>query len=480
MRPEDLGIPEDDDDGDDVKADFVDEMTPDEDPDFNELLDSKMEMYEEEKLASEDENFSQKTDEYVLRLEKADSEKSRMIEELREKIEALTEDREKMERGTRDLERLLEEKEIMINLMPAEMDILRKGIAAKTEEIEKLRKDNEDKNSTIIILESTVVVLDMEKETLHRDLSKMEDDRNLSKVQLNKQHEDLQRLREENRKKQKNIEVLQKENELMNIKINGLENEMEECKLQKQRADENWQQLQQCKAELAERKEELKEQNVQKDREILRLGGECSQMQEDIIFLLKMVKSVAVEKGKGKELNEMTRRKAQLEFELAEMKEEQETMEFEKMEAIVEFERLQEENVAKDHKIRSLEKQFRFLKMMPNEQPVLKTTGEMMKSLDKPRCLRRPQVNCKALHRRLDSIEEGINQVRAMEQTSDGNKRETKALKKTPSSRNQNKQLTLNREKLHQKMRLKSAANLQKLEQDAAMVKSLYKINAVT
>ncbi|XP_064103362.1 probable DNA double-strand break repair Rad50 ATPase [Macrobrachium nipponense] len=477
MCPEDLGIPEDDDDGDDVKADFVDEMTPNED------LDSKVEMYVEEKLASEDENFSQKTYEYVLWLEKADSEKSRMIEELREKIEALTEDTEKMERATRDLERLLEEKEIMINLMPAEMDILRKEIAAKTEETEKLRKENEDKNSTITILENTVVVLDMEKETLHRNLSKMEDDRNLSKVQLNKQNEDLQRLREEDRRKQKNIEVLQKENELRNIKMNGLENEIEECKLQKQRADENWQQLQQCKAELAERKEELeelKEQNVQKDREILRLGGECSQMQEDIICLLKMVKSVAAEKGKGKELNEMTRRKVQLEFELAEVKEEQETIEFEKMEAIVEIERLQEANVAKDHKIRSLEEQFRFLRMMPNEQPVLITTGEMMKSLDKPRCLRRPQVNCKALHRRLDSIEEGINQVRAMEQTSGGNKRETKALNKTPSSRNQNKQPTLNRDKLHQKMRLKSAANLQKLERDAAMVKSLYKINAVT
>ncbi|XP_064094403.1 golgin subfamily A member 6-like protein 6 [Macrobrachium nipponense] len=456
MRPEDLGIPEDDDDGDDVKADFVDEMTPDEDPDFNEDLDSKVGMYKKENLASEDDNFSQKTDEYVLKLEKEDSEKSRMIEELKEKIEALTQDREKMERATRDLERLLEEKEMMIYLMPAEMDILRKEIAAKTEETEKLRKENEDKNSTITILENTV---------------------------LNKQKEDLQRLREENRRKQKNIEVLQKENELWNIKINGLENEIEECKLQKQRADENWQQLQQCKAELAERKEELKElkeQNVQKDREILRLGGECSQMQEDIIGLVKMVKIVAAEKGKGKELSEMTRRKVQLEFELAEMKEEQETIEFEKMEAIVETERLQEENVAKDHKIRSLEEQFRFLKMMPNEQPVLKTTGEMIKSLDKPRCLRRPQVNCKALHRRLDSIEEGINQVRAMEQTSDDNKRETKALRKTPSSRNQNKQPPMSRDELHQKMRLKSAANLQRLERDAAMVKSLYKINAVT
>ncbi|XP_064094405.1 cingulin-like [Macrobrachium nipponense] len=469
MRPEDLGIPDDDDDGDDVKADFLDEMTPDED------LDSKVIMYEEEKLASEDDNFSEKTDEYVLWLEKADSEKSHMIEELKEKIEALTQDREKMERATRDLERLLEEKEMMIYLMPAEMDRLREQIAAKTEETEKLRKENEDKNSTITILENTVVVLDMEKETLHRDLSRMEDVRNLSNVQLNKQKEDLQTLREENRRKQKNIEVLQKENELMNIKINGLENEIEECKLQKQRADENWQQLQQSQAELVERKEELKElkeQNVQKDREILRLGGECSQMQEDIICLVKMVKIVAAEKGKGKELSEMTRRKVQLEFELAEMKEEQETIEFEKMEAIVETERLQEENAAKDHKIRSLEEQFRFLKMMP--------TGEMMKSLDKPRCLRRPQVNCKALHRRLDSIEEGINQVRAMEQTSDGNKRENKALKKTPSSRNQNKQPTLNRDELHQTMRLKSAANLQRLERDAAMVKSLYKINAVT
>ncbi|XP_064100888.1 trichohyalin-like [Macrobrachium nipponense] len=323
----------------------------------------------------------------------------------------------------------------------------------------------------------------MEKETLHRDLSKMEDERNLTKVQLNKQEEELQKLREENRRKQKNIEVLQKENELRNLKINGLEDEIEECKIEKQRADENRQQLHQCQAELAERNEEIKEfkeQNVQKDREILRLGGECSQMQEEIIFLLKMVKSVAAGKGKGKELNEMTRRKVQLEFEVAEMKEEQGKIEFEKMEAIVEIERLQEENVAKDHKIRSLEEEFRFLKMMPNEQPALERTDEKLKSLDKPRCLRRPQVNCKALYRRLDSIEEGINQVRAMEQPSAGNKRETKAPMKTPSTRNQKKQPTMSRDELHQKMRLKSAANLQRLEIDAAMVKNLYKINAVT
>ncbi|XP_066953359.1 coiled-coil domain-containing protein 102A-like [Macrobrachium rosenbergii] len=199
----------------------------------------------------------------------------------------------------------------------------------------------------------------------------------------------------------------------------------------------------------------------------------------------------------------MTRRKVQLEFELAETKEELETMEFEKMETIVEIERLQEENLAKDMKIESLETKLRILKeekaiekvkeheliskekemynrkknlvkLVPIELPVSEKKVEEKETPDKPRCLRKPQINCKALYQRLDSIEEGIKQIEALEHHSTGTKRRSKALAKTPSVKK-----PLNTE-VHHKMMMESAARLQRLEQESAMVRKLYKINSVT
>ncbi|XP_066969081.1 coiled-coil domain-containing protein 110-like [Macrobrachium rosenbergii] len=122
-----------------------------------------------------------------------------------------------------------------------------------------------------------------------------------------------------------------------------------------------------CKTEIVEKEEELeklKEQNLQRNKEVLRLQNECTQTQKEVICLLKESKSVVAEKPKANgKLNEMTRRRrVQLEFELAEAKEELETTEFEKMETTFELERLQEETLAKDTKIRSLETKVKILK----------------------------------------------------------------------------------------------------------------------
>ncbi|XP_066943553.1 synaptonemal complex protein 1-like [Macrobrachium rosenbergii] len=383
--------------------------------------------------------------------------------------------------------------------MPAQMETLRKEISEKTKETEKLIKENEDKDSKLIILESTVAVLEMEKETLHhRHLNEMENDRHATQVQLNRLNEDLEGLRDENRK--------QKENDDKTFRIKDLEDQLGVLTIEKQRAEENLQQLEQCKMETEERKnelEDLKKQSLLRDREILRLENECSLKQKEVIGLLKECKSVAAEKANGK-LNEMTKRIVQLEFELAETKEELETMEFEKLEAIVEMERLQEENLAKDAKIRSLETEVKVLKekkvnetvkerdliskekemfngkknmvkMMPIEQSVPERKDGKKKALDKTRCLRKPQIDCKALYRQLDNIEEGLNQFRKLEQHPAGTKKRSNAMAKTPPVKK-----PLSTEQVHQKMRLESAARLRKLEQESEMVRKLYKINSVT
>ncbi|XP_066976788.1 paramyosin-like [Macrobrachium rosenbergii] len=435
----------------------------------------------------------------VLRLEKENIEKALIIEELKKKVEGLTEGGMKKEQDMRDLQRLIQEKETQISSMPAEMEKLRKEIALKAKDTEKLIMENEDKDSTLIILESTAVVLEMEKETLNRNLKEMESDRNKTHIQLNKLSEDLERLRAENRLKQNHVENLQKENEEKDLRINGLVDKLEVLNTEKQRAEENLQQLEQCKKEMEQTKkdvEKLEEQNFQRNRESLRLENECSQKQKVVISLLKETKSVVTEKINGK-MNEMTRRTVQLEFELAETKEELEIMEFEKLEATVEIERLQQENFEKDQKIRSLETSVKMLKeekangtakekevfherrnvvkMAPKEQSVPERKDEKTKSLDETRCLRKPQINCKALYRQMDNIEELLHQARAQKQPSAGTKTRSKALAKTPAVKK-----PINIEEVHKKMRLESASRLRRLEQDSKMVKNLYKINSVT
>ncbi|XP_066980124.1 calponin homology domain-containing protein DDB_G0272472-like [Macrobrachium rosenbergii] len=334
------------------------------------------------------------------------------------------------------------------------MEILKKEISQKEKETEKLVKENEDKDSTLIILESTVAVLEMEKTTLHHDLKEMENDRHATEVQLRKLIEDLESLREENRRKRHRFESLQKENDDKALRITGLEDQLEVLVIQKQRAEENLQQLAECEAEIGKSKnelEKLKQQNLLKDREILRLENECSLKQKEVIGLLEKSKSIVAEKANRK-INAMTKTSVRLEFELAETKEELETMEFEKMEAIVETERLQEENLAKDTKIRSLEtkvgvlkekkknetveerqlitkekemfnKKTNMVKLVPVEQLVSERKVGKKKALDKTRCLRKPQIDCKALYRRLDTNEEGLNQIRASELHSSVTKR---------------------------------------------------------
>ncbi|XP_066981249.1 trichohyalin-like [Macrobrachium rosenbergii] len=419
----------------------------------------------------------------ILRLEEENIAKARMIEELKEKVERLAEGRLHMERDIRDLERLVQEKEKQICSLPAEMERLRKEIALKEKDTERLMKENEDKDSKIIILESTAVVLEMEKETLYHNLKEMESDRNRTYIQLSKLNENLERLRQENKMKQNYFENPQQENEDKDLRINGLIEKLEILNTEKQRADENLKQLEQCKKEMVEAKKgvgKLEEQNFQRDREILRLENECSQKQNLVIGLLNETKSAEAEKA-NRNLNELTRRRIQLEFELAETKEELETMEFEKLEATVDIERLQKDNFAKDKKIRSLESQVKMLKeektngTVKKEQSASEKGDEKKKALGKTRCLRKPQINCKALYRQVDSIEEELRQIRAQKQPSAATKRRAKALAKTPAIKK-----PLSREESHKTMRIESAARLRRLEQDAKMLRNLYKINSVT
>ncbi|XP_066957627.1 ELKS/Rab6-interacting/CAST family member 1-like [Macrobrachium rosenbergii] len=440
-----------------------------------------------------------KKNENILRLEEENTAKARLIEELKEKVERLTEGGLDMERDITDLERLIQEKDRQICSLPAEMEKLRKEIALKAKDTERLIKENEEKDSKIIILESTAVVLEMEKETLYRNLNEMEINRNRTHIQLNNLNENFERLRQENKIKQNQLENLQKENEDKELRINGLVEKLEILNTEKQRADENLKQLEQYKKEMAEAKKEvekLAEQTFQKDREILRLENECSQKQNLVIGLLNEKKN-AVSENVNRNLNEMTRRTIQLEFELAETKEELDTMEFEKLEATVEIERLQEDNFAKDQKIRSLESQVEMLKeektngtvkekevflrkknvvkMAPKEQSASENGDEKKKALGKTRCLRKPQINCKAFYEQIDSIEEELRQIRAQKQPSADTKRHAKALAKTPAIKK-----PLSTEEVHKKMRVESAARLRRLEEDAKMVKNLYKINSVT
>ncbi|XP_066959008.1 calponin homology domain-containing protein DDB_G0272472-like [Macrobrachium rosenbergii] len=432
-----------------------------------------------------------KANETILRLQEENATKARIVEQLKKTVDELIEGGLQTEQKVRDLERLNEEKEIKICSVTAEMKSLKKEMALKVKDAEDLKRENEDKDSTLIILNSTVTVLEMEKETLYRDLKEMETDNTATHSQLKNLTEELERLRKETRRKQYRIESLQKESDDRNVKISSLEDELEVLTNEKLRAEENLQQLEECKIEMAEQKKEvqkLKDQNLQRDGEILRLENECSLKQKEVISLLKETKNFVAEKMNGQK-NEMMRRTVQLEFELADLKEDLETMEFEKMEAIVEIESLQEENSAKDTKIRSLEREVEILKEMANERMKEKEVSVKMvqtehsvsprkvgkkSSSGKTRCLRKPQINCQSLYQQMDKIEKELHQIRALKQPSADTKRSSKALAKTSSVKKpQNTEV-------HHKMMMESAARLQRLEQESAMVRKLYKINSVT
>ncbi|XP_066957952.1 putative leucine-rich repeat-containing protein DDB_G0290503 [Macrobrachium rosenbergii] len=257
-----------------------------------------------------------KENENVLRLEKERLQKDQLITELKKKVEGLTEGGMKMEQNINDLERLNQEKERQIYSVSAEMQKLRNEMTEKAKETEVQIKEKEEKDQRLIILENTVVVPQMEKETLHRDLQQTENSRREMQVTINKLNEDLEKLRQEKGRKQNHIESLNRQNENKTLKINDLEDELQVLTTQKQMAHENSEQLDRCKLEIAEKKEELeklKEQNLQKDREILRLQNECTQKQKEVICLLKESKTVVAEKPKANgKLNEMTRRRVQL------------------------------------------------------------------------------------------------------------------------------------------------------------------------
>ncbi|XP_064118915.1 tropomyosin-like [Macrobrachium nipponense] len=392
------------------------------------------------------EELIMKNENAFLRFEKERLEKDQLINELARKLKALTQGSMKMEEHIRDLELLNKEKDSQIYLMSEEMKMLKSKIMEKAKVTEVQMKEREEKDQKLIILENTVVVLEMEKETLHRDLQQREDSRIEMQVRMTKLNEDLQSLRKENTRKEKTIETLKRESEQKTSKINDLEDELQVLVVEKQMAQENVKQLHKCKAELVEKKEELenlKEENLQKDRELLRLENECTLKKMEVIRLQKASKTLVAEnpKANGK-LNEMIRRKVQLEFELAEAKEELETTEFEKMEAILELESLQEETLAKDTKIGCLENKVKMLTREEERQvmkaPISERKAEENKASDKARCLRKPQINCETLSRQIDSLDEKFRQIK------------------------------------------ESAANLRRLEQEAKIFRELYKGNAIS
>ncbi|XP_064115163.1 interaptin-like [Macrobrachium nipponense] len=418
-----------------------------------------------------------------LRFEKDRLEKDQLIHELLNKVEGLTIAKLQMEEHVRDLERLNKEKERNIFSMSEEMQNLKNEMIEKAKVTEVQIKENEERDQMLIIFENTVAVLSMEKDTLHRDLQ--QNDKNREEMQM-KMNQDLEGLRKENGRKEKNIEKLKRENENKTLKIRGLEDELQFLTIQTQMALENLKELDKCKRELADKNEELeklREQALQRDREILRLEIERTQKQLEVIGLLQESKTIVAEQptANGK-MNDLIRRKVKLEFELEETKEQLETKEFEEMEALLEFERRQEEILAQVTTISCLETKVTVLngpkdtkekEVCRREKTMRK--AEDKKASDKTRCLRKPQINCRSLYRRMDSIEEELSQIKGLQRPSAGTKRHSKAPTKTLST-----EKPLNRDELHQKMGLISAANLQRLEQEAKMVKELYKINAVT
>ncbi|XP_064111260.1 interaptin-like [Macrobrachium nipponense] len=421
-----------------------------------------------------------------LRFEKERLEKDQLIHELLIKVEGLTIAKLQMEEHVRDLERLNKEKERNIFSMSEEMQNLKNEMIEKAKVTEVQIKENEERDQMLIILENTVAVLSMEKDTLHRDLRQNDKNREEMQMKMNKLNQDLEGLRKENGRKEKNIEKLKRENENKTLKIKGLEDELQFLTIQTQMALENLKELDKCERELADKNEELKklrEQALQRDREILRLENECTQKQLEVIGLLQESKTIVVEQptANGK-VNDLIRRIVQLEFELEETKEQLETKEFEETEALLEFERRQEEILAQVTTISCLETKVKVLngpkdtkemEVCRREKTMRK--AEDKKASDKTRCLRKPQINCRSLYRRMDSIEEELSQIKGLQRPSAGTKRHSKAPIKTLST-----EKPLNRDELHQKMGLISAANLQRLEQEAKMVQELYKINAVT
>ncbi|XP_064089992.1 uncharacterized protein LOC135203998 [Macrobrachium nipponense] len=372
------------------------------------------------------------------------------------------------------------------------MEELRSEITLKAQETEKLRRENEDKDSSLIILENTVAVLDMEKETLRRDLQQKENSLTETKNELLKKNEDLKKLREDNRRKQNSIESLQKESEDLIFQRNGLENQLQVLTVEKKMAQENFKQLELCRKELADKRRELedvKAHNLQRNREILRLENELSLKQNDVLCLIKGIESIVAQRANGK-INEMTRKVVQLNSSWLRRRRNLRQWSLKKMEAILELEKLQEEALAQDTKIGLLDmkrldmiskakdtvcKEKNLIKMAPKKQPGSERKVGKESSQAKPRCLRKPQVNCKALYRQMDDIEEGILQIRASQRRSAANRRHSKAPAKLNSVTK-----PISREQIHQKLRTESAANLRRLERDAAMVRNLYKGNYVT
>ncbi|XP_064091661.1 interaptin-like [Macrobrachium nipponense] len=397
-----------------------------------------------------------------LRFEKERLEKDQLIDELLDKVEGLTVAGLQMEEHIRNLERLNKEKERKISSMSEEMQLKNEMIEkAKVTEVQ--RKENEERDQMLIILENTVAVLSMEKDTLHRDIQQNDKSREEMQMKMNKLNQDLEGLRKENGRKEKNIEQLKRENENKTLKMKGLEDELQVLTIQTQMAHENLKELDQCKRELAEKNKELeklREQNLQKDSEILRLENECIQKQLEVSGLLK---------------------ESKLEFDPAETKEQLETRVFEEMEALLEIVRRQEEVLAQDTKISYLgkvkilngSKNHKEKEVSRKERTIRK--AKETKASNETRCLRKPQINCRALYRRMDSIEEELLQIKGLQRPSARTKRHSKVSNKTPAI-----EKPLNREELHQKMGLISAANLQRLEREAKMVRELYKINAVT
>ncbi|XP_064105110.1 interaptin-like [Macrobrachium nipponense] len=261
-----------------------------------------------------------KNENAFLRFEKEKLEKDQLINELARKVKALTQGRMKMEEHIRDLEVLNKEKDTQIYSMSAEeMQILKSKIIEKGKGNRSAKKEREEKDQKRLFWKTLlyVAVLEMEKETLHRDLQQREDSRLEMQVRITELNEDLQSLRKENRRKEKTIEILRRKGseDLQDQRLRGRDYKSLSLRNDGPRKCE---QLHKCKAELDEKKEELeklKEENLQKDRELLRLENECTLKQMEVIRMKKASQTVVAENPRQMEkLNEIRRRKVQLEF----------------------------------------------------------------------------------------------------------------------------------------------------------------------
>ncbi|XP_066946944.1 calponin homology domain-containing protein DDB_G0272472-like [Macrobrachium rosenbergii] len=458
--------------------------------DLNELVsaDESPQNMNLEELTEKPEERNETYRKYIDWMEKAILERDQEIEELKKKVEKFSNENEMKDHMT-DLESLNQEKENELPSMTAEMETLNKDMAD-----EKIAQKKEEEESKIMILEKTISNIVNEKDNLRQDLIEKEIESREMKNIINSLKDDLETIREDNKKKNKEIESLEKENVQKDCKIDRMAADLEEALSRQQKTIVDLQQLESCKIALEESRaeiERLEGDKLKKDKEIIRMVNDQSILKSKTRDLERQVQNLLDEKERANiTFKEMERKNVQLEFQIEEAKEQLELLEFEKLEKVVQLEGLEEERLEKDRKISCLESELKVLR----EQKVDKSEGiikemtlrqkaERTRPVNKPRCLRVPQIDCRAIYRQMDEMEVKLNQIRAQNKPPPSTRKDTNALPNRKATNKPNlveKEKPRNAQELHKKMRQETAQRLRALETDAKMTRELYKINAVT